>query len=36
LDTIADMNKIIKNVEFLSDITKDIDEWFLWNKMIII
>ena len=26
LNTIADMNKIIKNIEFLADITKDIDE----------
>ena len=26
LNTIADMNKIIKNIEFLSDITSDMDE----------
>lgn len=26
LNTIASMNKIIKNIEFLADITKDLDE----------
>lgn len=26
LDTIASMNKIIKNIEFLAEITKDLDE----------
>ncbi len=26
LNTIANMNKIIKNIEFLADITKEIDE----------